>query len=49
MNPELFLAFLLITVVLIVTPGPVVTLVVATGATEVRAALLTLGSTLGMY
>lgn len=49
MNPELFVAFLLITVVLIVTPGPVVTLVIATGATEgVRAALMTvLGTTLG--
>ena len=49
LNPDLFLAFLLITVVLIVTPGPVVTLVIATGATEgARAALVTvLGTTLG--
>ena len=49
LNPELFLAFLVITVVLIVTPGPVVTLVIATGATEgPRAALLTvLGTTIG--
>jgi homoserine/homoserine lactone efflux protein len=49
MNPELFLAFLLITVVLILTPGPVVTLVIATGATDgVRAALMTvLGTTIG--
>ena len=39
MNPELFITFLLITVVLILTPGPVVTLVIATGATDgVRAA-----------
>ena len=49
LNPELFLAFVLITVVLIVTPGPVVTLVIATGATEgARAALLTVfGTTVG--
>ncbi|MFY9624867.1 MAG: LysE family transporter, partial [Rhodoplanes sp.] len=49
MNPELFLAFLLIAVVLILTPGPVVTLVIATGATDgVRPALMTvLGTTLG--
>ncbi len=49
MNPELFFAFLLITVVLIITPGPVVTLVIATGAADgVRAALMTvLGTTLG--
>ncbi|MGZ8323303.1 MAG: LysE family translocator, partial [Rhodoplanes sp.] len=49
MNPELFVAFLLLTVVLIVTPGPVVTLVIAAGTTEgVRAALMTvLGTTLG--
>lgn len=49
MNPDLFLAFLLMTVVLIVTPGPVVTLVIATGATDgVRAALTAvLGTTLG--
>jgi hypothetical protein len=49
MNPDLFLAFLMMTVVLIITPGPVVTLVVATGATDgMRAALLTVfGTTLG--
>jgi threonine/homoserine/homoserine lactone efflux protein len=49
LNPELFLAFVLITVVLLVTPGPIVTLVVATGAREgTRAALMTvLGTTLG--
>ena len=49
LNPELFVAFLLITFVLIVTPGPVVTLVIATGATEgPRAALVTvLGTTVG--
>ena len=32
MNWELFAAFFLITVVLVVTPGPIVTLVIATGA-----------------
>jgi threonine/homoserine/homoserine lactone efflux protein len=50
MNAELFTAFVLITIVLIVTPGPVVTLVIATGATQgVRAALTTVaGTTLGM-
>jgi homoserine/homoserine lactone efflux protein len=49
LNPDLFLAFLLITIVLIITPGPVVTLVIATGATEgARAALVTvLGTTIG--
>ena len=31
MNTELFLAFLVITFVLIITPGPIVTLVIATG------------------
>ena len=46
MNPALFTAFLLITAVLIVAPGPVVTLVVATGATKgVRAALTTVAGT----
>jgi threonine/homoserine/homoserine lactone efflux protein len=46
MNPELFFAFLLITFVLIITPGPIVTLVIATGATEgVRAALTTVAGT----
>ena len=33
MNLELFSAFLLITVVLFITPGPIVTLIIATGAT----------------
>jgi threonine/homoserine/homoserine lactone efflux protein len=49
MNIELFTAFVLITVVLILTPGPIVTLVIATGATQgVRAALTTVaGTTLG--
>ena len=49
MNLELFSAFLLITVVLIIVPGPIVTLVIATGATRgVRAALTTVaGTTLG--
>ncbi len=49
MNPELFTAFVLMTMVLILTPGPIVTLVIATGATQgVRAALTTVaGTTLG--
>jgi homoserine/homoserine lactone efflux protein len=49
MNPELFAAFLLITLVLFLTPGPIVTLVIATGATQgTRAALITVaGTTLG--
>ena len=49
LNPELFLAFLLITIVLIVTPGPIVTVVIATGATQgARAALVTvLGTVIG--
>jgi homoserine/homoserine lactone efflux protein len=49
MNPGLFTAFLLITAVLIVVPGPIVTLVISTGATQgVRAALTTVaGTTLG--
>src|SRR5215218_7689969 len=42
LNPDLFTAFLLITVVLFLTPGPIVTLLIATGATHgSRAALLT--------
>ncbi len=46
MNPELFVAFLLITVVLIVTPGPIVTLVIATAAGQgVRAGLTTVAGT----
>ena len=49
MNWELFAAFLAITMVLVVTPGPIVTLVIATGASHgVRAALVTVaGTTLG--
>jgi threonine/homoserine/homoserine lactone efflux protein len=49
MNWNLFAAFLVITFVLIITPGPIVTLVIATGAREgVRAALITVaGTTLG--
>ena len=44
MNIELFTAFLLITVVLIIVPGPIVTLVISTGATRgVRAALTMMG------
>ena len=47
MNPELFVAFLLITAVMIIVPGPVVTLVVATGATQgTRAALVTVAGSL---
>jgi homoserine/homoserine lactone efflux protein len=46
MNPELFAAFLLVTVVLIVTPGPIVTLVIATGVTRgVPAALIVAAGT----
>jgi len=49
MNVELFTAFVLITIVLIITPGPIVTLVISTGATQgLRAALTTVaGTTLG--
>ncbi len=46
MNPELFGAFLLVTFLLMITPGPIVTLVIATGATRgVRAALTTVAGT----
>src|SRR3984885_9834222 len=46
MNIELFAAFLLITVVLIIVPGPIVTLIISTGATRgVRAALTTVAGT----
>jgi threonine/homoserine/homoserine lactone efflux protein len=42
MNTQLFSAFLLITVVLFLTPGPIVTLIIATGArVGTRAALVT--------
>jgi threonine/homoserine/homoserine lactone efflux protein len=49
MNVELFTAFVLITIVLIIAPGPIVTLVISTGAAQgVRAALTTVvGTTLG--
>ena len=49
MNFELFGAFLFVTTILILTPGPIVTLVISTGATQgVRAALATVaGTTLG--
>jgi homoserine/homoserine lactone efflux protein len=49
MNWHLFSAFLLITIVLFLTPGPIVTLIVATGARQgTRAALLTVaGASLG--
>jgi homoserine/homoserine lactone efflux protein len=49
MNIELFTAYLLITVLLIIAPGPIVTLIISTGATRgVRAALTTVaGTTLG--
>jgi threonine/homoserine/homoserine lactone efflux protein len=48
-NWHLFSAFLVITVILFLTPGPIVTLVLATAATRgVRAGLMTvLGSTTG--
>jgi homoserine/homoserine lactone efflux protein len=48
-NWHLFSAFLLITVVLFLTPGPIVTLIIATGARQgTRAALLTVaGATTG--
>jgi threonine/homoserine/homoserine lactone efflux protein len=46
MNWELFAAFMVITTVLIVTPGPIVTLLIATGARHgMRAALLTAAGT----
>lgn len=46
MNYELFTAFILISTLLIVSPGPIVTLVIATGATRgVRAALTTVAGT----
>jgi LysE type translocator len=46
MNWDLFAAFLVITAVLIVVPGPIVTLIIATGARHgVRAALVTVGGT----
>ncbi len=49
MNYQLFSAFLLITVLLFLTPGPIVTLIIATGARQgTRAALATVaGATTG--
>ena len=49
MNFELFTAFLLITIVLIIAPGPIVTLIISTGVLQGRrAALITVaGTTLG--
>jgi threonine/homoserine/homoserine lactone efflux protein len=49
MNYQLFAAFLAITLILVLTPGPIVTLVIATGATRgARAGLITVaGSTAG--
>ena len=45
----MFAAFLVISVLLLLTPGPIVTLVIATGATQgIRAALITVaGTTIG--
>jgi threonine/homoserine/homoserine lactone efflux protein len=46
LNWELFAAFMVITMILVVTPGPIVTLVIATGASQgVRAALVTVAGT----
>ena len=46
MNYELFGAFLFITLLLVLTPGPIVTLVVSTGARQgTRAALVTVAGT----
>jgi threonine/homoserine/homoserine lactone efflux protein len=49
MNWSLFSAFMLITVLLVLTPGPIVTLVISTAATRgIRAAMITvIGTTLG--
>ncbi len=46
MNWQLLATFIAITMVLVVTPGPIVTLVIATGATQgTRAALVTVAGT----
>jgi threonine/homoserine/homoserine lactone efflux protein len=46
MNWDLFAAFLLITIVLLLTPGPIVTLVIATSASKgLRAGLITVAGT----
>jgi homoserine/homoserine lactone efflux protein len=48
MNWQLFGGFLLITIVLLLTPGPIVTLVISTAATRgVRAGLVTVAGTSG--
>ena len=49
MNWGLFTAFVAITVILVLTPGPIVTLVITTGSTRgIRAALVTVaGTTIG--
>jgi threonine/homoserine/homoserine lactone efflux protein len=49
MNCQLFSAYLLITFVLVIVPGPIVTLVISTGASHgIRAALVTVaGTTVG--
>jgi len=49
MNYHLFSAYLFITFILVIVPGPIVTLVIATGATRgIQTALLTVaGTTLG--
>ena len=47
MNTELFGAYLVITLLLMLTPGPIVTLVIATGARDgVRPALITVAGTM---
>lgn len=46
MNWHLFAGFLVITIILVVTPGPIVTLVISTSATKgVRAGLITAAGT----
>src|SRR5580693_8235412 len=49
MNWHLFVEFMLITIVLIVVPGPIVTLLIATGATRGVAAAMTtvVGTSIG--
>ncbi len=51
MNWELYAAFVAISIALLLTPGPIVTLVIATGATQgARAALITVaGTTIGNF
>jgi threonine/homoserine/homoserine lactone efflux protein len=46
MNWELFAAFLAVTLILVVVPGPIVTLVISTGSTRgMRAAMVTVAGT----